>query len=468
MADRQASPLLEYLRGISRPPDAEQTDGELLERFAAQRDPAAFAALMHRHGPMVLAVCRRVLAVEADAEDAFQATFLVLARKAGSIARRELLANWLYGVACRTATRARTDAARRRAREGGAMREPAAQPVDEVLGRDLRRALDEEVSRLPARYRLPFVLCYLEGKTNDEAARQLGCPCGTVSSRLAWARERLRGRLLRRGLDLSAGLLGVLLSEVVLPTAVPPALGEATTRAAVLFASGEAAAAGVVTARVVALTRGVLQTMFRTRLRMVGGMLLALGLIGSGVCTLAYRTLAGEQPPAGRQEARQPERKGPGERPAPPAAKDPAQEDRDRLQGVWIAVSGEQDGRQLGADGVRGLSLSVKGDRMVLAPGPVQEPLRFKLDASREPRVMLVTATEGPDKGRPVPFIYRLERDTDTLKLCWGTRDGKKQPAEFAARAGSGLMLVVFKHEVRPPAVEVPPVVPPKGANPEK
>jgi RNA polymerase sigma factor (sigma-70 family) len=176
----------------------EQTDGRLLKRFASQQDQAAFAALVRRHGPMVLAVCRRVLGNAHDADDAFQATFLVLVRKAGAIARPELLANWLYGVAYRVAVKARANAARRSKHEQRAPVKACVDPVAEATGREVHAVLDAELRHLPEQYRAPLVLCYLEGKTNAEAACMLGWPTGSISGRLARARELLRMRLVRR------------------------------------------------------------------------------------------------------------------------------------------------------------------------------------------------------------------------------------------------------------------------------
>jgi RNA polymerase sigma factor (sigma-70 family) len=176
----------------------EQTDSQLLKRFAGQRDPVAFAALVRRHGPMVLAVCRRVLCSAHDADDAFQATFLVLVRKAGAIARPELLGNWLYGVAYRVAVKARANAARRSEHEKRAPVKAWVDPVMEATAREERSVLDAELHHMPEQYRAPLVLCYLEGKTNAEAARMLGWPTGSISGRLARARELLRKRLVRR------------------------------------------------------------------------------------------------------------------------------------------------------------------------------------------------------------------------------------------------------------------------------
>src|SRR5690242_18128398 len=208
------------------------TDGQLLECFLSDRNEAAFEALVRRHGPMVLGVCRRVLAHAQDAEDAFQATFLVLARRAASVVPREAVGNWLYGVAYRTALKARTLTARRRACERQVRDVP--QPVTEPQAsrEELERLLDEELHRLPDRYRLPLVLCDLEGRTRREVARQLGLPDGTLSNRLATARRLLANRLRRRGLALSGGAVAAHLSQRAVSADVPASLIVSTTRAA--------------------------------------------------------------------------------------------------------------------------------------------------------------------------------------------------------------------------------------------
>src|SRR5262245_38342312 len=189
------------------------TDVQLLQRFAANCDEAAFAALVRRHGPLVWGVCRRVLKHTHDAEDAFQATFLVLARRAATVAWRGPLSGWLYGVAHRVAVRTRADAARRAQREARAAVRPPADPLAEVTGRDLCAALDDELQHLADKYRLPLVLCYLQGRTRDEAAAELGWSLGTLKRRLAQARERLRARLTRRGLSFPAALLSAALAQ---------------------------------------------------------------------------------------------------------------------------------------------------------------------------------------------------------------------------------------------------------------
>jgi RNA polymerase sigma factor (sigma-70 family) len=210
----------------------------------------------------VMGVCRRVLGNLHDAEDAFQATFLVLARKAASVRSREVVGHWLHGVAYRTALKARAAAARRRAREHQ-VKDMAQRDVPADDGwRDLLPLLDQELARLPERYRVAVVLCDLEGVTRREAARRLNLPVGTLSSRLTRARQLLARRLSRFGLAVSGGALAGALSEKTAQAAVTGTLTAATTRAAMLLVAGRALTAGAVPARVLALTEGVIKTMF--------------------------------------------------------------------------------------------------------------------------------------------------------------------------------------------------------------
>ncbi len=271
-------------------------DEELLGRFVSgRRDEAgedAFAALVERHGPMVLGVCRRVLGDRHEAEDAFQATFLVLARKAGAIARRECLANWLHGVASRTALDARARVERRRARERKASGMAAVQagPDDGPERIELRAILDEELARLPDSYRGPVILCELDGLPRQVAARRLGIPEGTLSSRLSRAKDLLRRRLARRGLAPSVIALEAALAHEARALIVPPALAGATIEAAARVAAG-ASLAGAVSASVVTLTQGVLHTMWLAKVK---GIVLALG--ATAVVTAGIGVLAQDLP----------------------------------------------------------------------------------------------------------------------------------------------------------------------------
>jgi RNA polymerase sigma factor (sigma-70 family) len=266
------------------------SDGQLIERFlSGTRDETetAFAALVDRHGAMVMGVCRRLLSDSNDADDAFQATFLVLVRRAHSIARRDQLVNWLYRVAYQTARVARTRAAKRRAKERQVIDGLRARSTrDEAGCGDLLVHLDEELSRLPEKIRVPVVLCELEGQSRKEVALRLGIAEGTLSSRLARARKLLRDRLAKRGLALGAGALAAGLRHDVSAAAVRPALAKATVQAALRYATG-----GVVPRSVTSLTEGVLKTMFLTKLK-AGAVVLLASCTMASLTTLATERVA--------------------------------------------------------------------------------------------------------------------------------------------------------------------------------
>jgi RNA polymerase sigma factor (sigma-70 family) len=323
MSNRQVGALADFLRRMAEPGwVAALSDGELLERFRARQEEAAFTALVRRHGPAVLGVCRRILHHPQDAEDAFQATFLLLVHRAVSIRKRQSVGSWLHGVARRVAVRARGDRARRRQIEERAPGRAGGDVANEAAGREVRAVLEEEVRRLPERCRLPFVLCYLEGKTNAEAARQLGCPKGTVLSRLARARELLRARLSRRGLTLpTAGLAGLTAGEGVSPAAVPAPLVTATTRAALALVGGGRAGTGMLPRRVATLTERTVKAMAMTKLKLAALLVLAVGLVGGGAGAVAYRARAADRPvgaPAAAEQGRAAEEPGQPPKPRPP------------------------------------------------------------------------------------------------------------------------------------------------------
>jgi RNA polymerase sigma factor (sigma-70 family) len=268
----------------------EQSDSQLLQQFVAQRDEAAFAALLQRHGPLVFRACRQVLREAHDAEDAFQATFLVLARKAASIRTHESLAAWLHRVAINIARAAKISTAQRRAHESEAMAVSQTSFLDEVVRRDMQALLHAEVDCLAEKYRVPIILCYLEGKTHDEAARQLGWPLGTVKGRLARARDLLRTRLARRGAALSAsGLAGALVHDVALGQAPAALLGQTLT-AAVSFAAGSSIPAETASAHTVSLAKGALLAIPRAKLSAVT--MIILGAALATACSLIAGLLA--------------------------------------------------------------------------------------------------------------------------------------------------------------------------------
>jgi RNA polymerase sigma factor (sigma-70 family) len=336
MPRTQLGPVVRHLCGAAAADsNSELTDAELLRRFVEHREESAFTALLRRHGGLVMSVCRRVLTRRHDAEDAFQATFLTLIRHARSIRRTEAVAGWLYRVAHRIALQAGQDMARRSVRErqsGQAARPPAS---SEAALRELQGVVDEEVRRLPEKYRAPFVLCCLEGKTRPEAARELGWKEGTVAGRLADARRRLQQRLARRGVALSVALAIAALAPGAEAT-LPRAVLDATRQAALQCAAGSTTG-GAISASVAALVQGATRTMWTTKVKTATAVLLLLGLLTAGALT--HRALAARETgsPEAAPVAEEKEK-------APP----PARSDGDRPPAEERV---EVKGRVLGPDG---------------------------------------------------------------------------------------------------------------------
>ncbi len=301
MAASPSNHVIRYLRRVVLRDDATKTDGELLASFIEKRDEAAFECLVSRYGPMVWSVCRRVLARDQDAEDVFQATFLILVRKAASIVPRGMVANWLYGVAHQSALQARRNAARRTLKEKqvAVLPEPSAACPDHWY--DLRPVLDRELSRLPNIYRAVLVLCDMEGKTRKEAARHLGWPEGTVAGRLPRARALLVKRLRRHGLVLSNASLAAALLQNAATADLPNALISSTAEAAASFSAGTMAIAGLISTEVADLTRGVLHSMFLTKLKTLAAAFVLTGALAGGLFTItglgADRSAASNETP---------------------------------------------------------------------------------------------------------------------------------------------------------------------------
>jgi RNA polymerase sigma factor (sigma-70 family) len=285
MATSQVSNVIQQLHKAMLVQEA--PDGQLLESFVSRREAAALEALVRRHGPMVWNVCRRVLRNQQDAEDAFQATFLVFVRKAAFIVPREMVGNWLYGVAHQTALKANTTTAKRRTREKQVTVMPEPAMTEQEHWSDLQPILDQEIGRLPDHYRVVIVLCDLEGKTRSQAAQQLGWPEGTVAGRLARARTTLAKRLVQRGIVLSGGSLAAVLAQQAASAGVPGAVMTTTIHTATLVAAGKAAATAAVPAKVAALTEGVVKAMLLSKLKNMAVIvaLLCLAAFGGGLLT---------------------------------------------------------------------------------------------------------------------------------------------------------------------------------------
>jgi len=306
MAQATLGDVFQYLRRICAAQEARGLpDRELLTLFLGQREQAAFAALVHRHGPMVLRVCRRLLGDFHAAEDAFQATFVVLARRAASIRKKESVGTWLYGVARRVAAKARAQAATRRNRERRLTDMAQAEPLDDLTWQELHDVLDEEIGRLPEKYQAALVFCYFEGKTHAQAAKELGWPKNTLTSRLERGRELLRQQLVRRGITLSVAALATALSEEALAAPVGAMLAINTVKAAMSVAAGKAVAGGCLSAQALALAEEAMAGMMLVKAKLVV-IVLVLGLAAGGAGLAGYVRLSENGPPAQAETAQKP------------------------------------------------------------------------------------------------------------------------------------------------------------------
>ena len=399
------------------------SDGDLLRQYAERRDETAFAALVRRYGPLVLAVCRRVLGHEQDAEDAFQATFLVLARRACAIREGASMSSWLYRVAYRVARKLQGQQVRREIREREVPKTVTDEATPEWVWRDLRPVLDEEVNRLPLKYRLPVILCYLDGKTNEEAARELAWPIGTVASRLTWARERLRARLTRRGVALSAGSLAGGLTAHACRAAVPVPLTEATVRTGLRFGAGHGAAAGVAVRLARAYIRGALYHRFLRGVTAV----VALGL-GAALLVWLFVLLFPKPAPIGANAA-----------PRMPLPATPPRTDFEKIQGSWKVVRWELGGQETPPLGARFVfngrtgRLDANGQAFMMI---------FELDpAPAVKRIDLELAFRGFE---PAKGIYAL--DGDVLRICYSWGD-LPRPTAFVTHPGADEILYELRRE---------------------
>jgi RNA polymerase sigma factor (sigma-70 family) len=411
--------LLHRLRRDATPGET-APDADLLVRFARGRDESAFAALVARHGGMVLNVCRRVLGDAHEAEDACQAAFLVLGRKAGSLRRPEALAGWLRGVAYRVALKARAAAGRRGGRDlAGAPepRDPRPDPLAELSARDLLLAVEAEVQRLPESQRLPVALCCLDGLSQEEAAARLGWKPGALKGRLERGRSRLHQRLTRRGLTLAAALAAAEASRGA-AAGLPAALAGPTARAALAFAAG-AGAVGV-SDEVVALAKEGLQSMSCSKLKSVLVVLAVVGLAGGGAGWLAVGR--GGDRPAGAQAARpRPAAGGAGpEKPADQLA-------RARRELAILADKAERDDEELSESVVRARQKLVELEerlreaqaeaRAARAPDAEEERLRREMERLEAAIARVEETSPTPEVKREslVKLVKQLDRARDRL-----------------------------------------------------
>jgi RNA polymerase sigma-70 factor (ECF subfamily) len=430
--------VIRHLRRAAFLHDAgDLTDGQLLERFLAERQEAAFEVLVRRHGPMVLGVCRRILSNVHDAEDAFQAAFLVLIRKGPSLQPRQTLGNWLYGVAYHAALKARAARWKRRAKERQAAAMNRSEAAREEIAGDLLPLLDQELNRLPDKYREAVVLCELEGKTREEAARRLGLPVGTLSGRLTTARRILARRLTRRGVTLSSAALATVLAPSVVSASVPPALLGSTLKAAAAVAAGQAAIS-VVSTEVAALTHGMLKSMLLAKLKLTATLLVTVLVLGGGASVWSYRAFA-----APAVEARRDEPEQPGVSEITKVAA-PIPSDKERLQGVWIPIGSTVHGQKIDPAHAKlqMWKLFFDGDLVTI---PDDRKVRYTLDASKSPKQMDIF---GKDKKPMMLVIYELEGDK--LKISFKKTDRPTdvdRPTDFDTAKNESVLIVLQRRK---------------------
>jgi RNA polymerase sigma factor (sigma-70 family) len=425
-----------------------ETDRELLQRFVSQRDEAAFAVIVRRHGPMVLRGALRALPNAHDSEDVFQATFLVLSQKAHTLRRLESLGSWLYGIAYRLALKTKATAGERRNRERRVVATPVATPLAQITVQEAQCILDEEISRLPQRFREPVALCCLEGFARDEAARQIGCPASVLKSRLEQARKRLRQRLIARGLTLPCGLGAFLLLEGAAGATVPPALIVSTTKAAIAVAAGEAVST-VVTAKVAALTEGVLKTMLLAKFKIAALALVAAVVVGSlGTSKLMLRSAHGDEAATKTEKEKKSDSVPVASKQSPKDEDSKGDKDLAGLEGGWNLVSEDVDGKSTGSLMFKSYEWAFKGKEVTTAWERADDSIdpakgggtnKFVIDSTKNPKELTITGDN-----IKIQAVYKLEKDQLTIASFGPPERARPKGFTVADAASEGQILVVW------------------------
>lgn len=418
-------------------------EGQLLSRFIASGDALAFEALVARHGPMVLSVCRKVLRDDHKAEDAFQATFLLLVRKARSIRGADVLGPWLHRVAYRVSVRASRGDAKRSVKEVSSPDAIAEAASSEPPDRDLELALHEALDSLPEKYRVPVVLCYLEGRTHDEAAKKLSWPIGSVKGRLSRARTILKTRLERRGVIVPAGLVLVAFSEQ-LQAAVPSLLRESTIEAAIRFAASKSTGvtAGSVSTTAAVLAEEAARTMMLKKLGAVAAGIVAVGLFVGSAAVLARQDGGkGRGPAAGAVD---------GANISAQAQPTAPKTDLEKLQGRWERISIVASDNNLAARAERTIlqEIVITRDSMcgVANDRTLGAARSLKFEETATPRAV-EWRRRGAAGEEVTKAIYRFV-NPDTFTLCYDVKDPLNAPTEFSAAAGTGRVIMTYTRSI--------------------
>jgi RNA polymerase sigma factor (sigma-70 family) len=467
MATDRMNTVIQHIRQTVRFQDeAAWTDAELLTHFIEHQDESAFASLVRRHGAMVMGVCLRVARNQQDAEDAFQAAFLILVRKAASIGSRELIGNWLYGVAYNTALKAKAANMKRRIREKQVTELPEPALAEESWNDDLKVLIDQELSRLPTKYRIPILLCELEGKSRKEAAEILGCPEGSLSSRLARAKTMLAKRLARHGLAVSGGSLGAALAQNAASACVPPSIAAVTIKTATLVATGQATV-GMISPKVAALIEGVLKVMLLSKLK-IGAIWLVMSLLAFGAGLFIYQGATAqsgtiEQAPEGTKQTLPAPKRLPHNENVDPPKKNVIRVDEEELQGAWQLIASTEDGRDVPVDLVKQVHVKFHGGKMKFTPplefhekqfegeqkkygefklGEGDFELTFHLDPTSKPKSIDLVLPDDIGKRQVIKGIYSLEGDR--LRICARLGD---RPTDLTCRTGSKRVLYVMERK---------------------
>ncbi|MFT3882622.1 MAG: sigma-70 family RNA polymerase sigma factor [Gemmatales bacterium] len=431
------SDLVTFLgKEIVNPANERVTDSQLVEAVVAEHDEAAFEMLIRRHGSMVWGVCSRMVQQQQDAEDAFQATFMTLLQKAGTIKPRGMVGNWLHGVAIRAAQKVKSDRYRRLDKE-----KRAAEIMSEEINtaspdKELKQLLDQELQRLPDKYRAPIILCDLEGKTRGQVAQELGWPEGSVAGRLARARQLLARRLARSCIPaVQAGLVCI---EAARGSVVPIQLLAGTRQLASAFLAGQTSLA-TLSPQVAFIMKGVHSDMLIATLKGKLAMALVVLCVGMGLGSLAI-AMAGKELPF---MATAHPTKGVQSRVVQIEKAELLKAELDKLRGTWDVATLEVDGGKLPEAAYFGANIIVEGDTFKMTSTGAVYQGTFKIDVGKSPKTIDLHFAEGPEKGKTNLGIYEVNGDQWRICLCM--KDNGERPKEFKSSSGSQCAVETLK-----------------------